>query len=498
MRALTALAGTVLLSAAPAFGQCSGFLPVQQFLSPDDAVLALGTYDPDGAGPQPSWLVVTGTFANSPVPESRGIVAWDGNTWRGLGTGVNGSVYALATYNGELVAAGFFTQAGATSVSNIARWSPSAGWRALGAVEFEGPIFALASFRGELVAGGDFICRSLPANPPAANVVNWNGSSWRRVESNTGAGLTPVYAMAEWFETLYLGGHRIDFMSVQGTVYPGDPFPAGRVYAMAVHDGDLYIAGTVVISTQVGAAQSIARFIYNVGLRPLPGNGTSGNPASINGPIYALASLGDQLMVGGGFTQIGTLSAPRLATWSPLQGWSAVGQGTSGPVLALREFGPQLFLGGTFTYAGSPGSTGTNFARYTQLALPVITSQPVSRNAARGGSFSLSVSAVATEGTLSYAWHHNGVPISDGPGGISILGGIVSGAATPTLTVSALNASDRGVFTCIVSNGCASVASQPAVVEVTPRCDPDFNGDGNVDQDDVTSLIGVIAGQDCP
>jgi hypothetical protein len=40
--------------------------------------------------------------------------------------------------------------------------------------------------------------------------------------------------------------------------------------------------------------------------------------------------------------------------------------------------------------------------------------------------------------------------------------------------------------------------SRFAVVAPVPGCDPDFNRDGNVDQDDVTALINVIAGGDCP
>jgi hypothetical protein len=32
----------------------------------------------------------------------------------------------------------------------------------------------------------------------------------------------------------------------------------------------------------------------------------------------------------------------------------------------------------------------------------------------------------------------------------------------------------------------------------TPTCEADFNGDGNLDQDDVLALINVIAGGPCP
>jgi len=49
-----------------------------------------------------------------------------------------------------------------------------------------------------------------------------------------------------------------------------------------------------------------------------------------------------------------------------------------------------------------------------------------------------------------------------------------------------------------------NLTNTPSIDEVGPTwapyptCNPDFNGDGNVDQDDVAALIDVIAGGECP
>ncbi|MFC1572138.1 hypothetical protein ACFL6M_00920, partial [Candidatus Eisenbacteria bacterium] len=59
----------------------------------------------------------------------------DGNSWNALDTGVWGGDYrlvnALTVYDGDLIAGGFFTRAGAWTVNNIARWDGTE-WHPLG------------------------------------------------------------------------------------------------------------------------------------------------------------------------------------------------------------------------------------------------------------------------------------------------------------------------------------------------------------------------------
>lgn len=51
-------------------------------------------------------------------------------------------------------------------------------------------------------------------------------------------------------------------------------------------------------------------------------------------------------------------------------------------------------------------------------------------------------------------------------------------------------------FTLVVGNTCAEITSNP--VDAVIPCDPDINRDGNVNQDDVAYLVGVVAGGEDP
>ena len=77
-----------------------------------------------------------------------------GSSWRPFGAGLDNDVYALAIYNGELIAGGSFTTAGGTTVHHIARWNGSS-WQPLGTgMDFD--VYALTVYNGELIAGGGF------------------------------------------------------------------------------------------------------------------------------------------------------------------------------------------------------------------------------------------------------------------------------------------------------------------------------------------------------
>ncbi|MFZ4575808.1 MAG: GC-type dockerin domain-anchored protein, partial [Phycisphaerales bacterium] len=103
---------------------------------------------------------------------------------------------------------------------------------------------------------------------------------------------------------------------------------------------------------------------------------------------------------------------------------------------------------------------------------------------------------------VSVQWRRNGVAIVDGPGGASVGGGTVSGAArvlaSPTdgtgsvLTIAGARMSDAGTYTATFTNACGEVTTLPAAVGVDP-CPADFDADGVVDGEDV---IGFFAAWD--
>src|SRR5690606_25784304 len=82
------------------------------------------------------------------------IALYDGANWTSPGVGVQGSVRALAVYNGRLIVGGHLTEAGGLPVGRIAAWDGTA-WAPLGA-GVNGDVLSLAVFSGELYASGVF------------------------------------------------------------------------------------------------------------------------------------------------------------------------------------------------------------------------------------------------------------------------------------------------------------------------------------------------------
>ena len=59
------------------------------------------------------------------------MAGWNGATWSALGAGTDDVVTATYEYQGELVAGGFFLNAGGLPADRIARWN-GATWSTLG------------------------------------------------------------------------------------------------------------------------------------------------------------------------------------------------------------------------------------------------------------------------------------------------------------------------------------------------------------------------------
>jgi hypothetical protein len=138
----------------------------------------LAVFD-DGGG---AALYASGLFH---VPAG-GLARWNGASWddvggRGLGGFIfDGGGNAMAAHDDgtgpALYVGGSFTLAGSTPVSNVARWSPGAGWEALGdGLDFV--VEALVEFEDEgqsalLAAGGE---------GATGQVHRWDGASWSRM-----------------------------------------------------------------------------------------------------------------------------------------------------------------------------------------------------------------------------------------------------------------------------------------------------------------------------
>jgi len=143
-------------------------------------------------------LYAGGFFTAAGGTPATNIAKWNGSSWSALGSGMNRYVHALAVSGSDLYAGGQFTNAGGTVANYIAKWNGSS-WSALGS-GMNGFVYALAVSGSDLYAGGQFT----NAGGTVANyIAKWGGSSW----SALGSGMNSnVFALAVSGSDLYAGG----------------------------------------------------------------------------------------------------------------------------------------------------------------------------------------------------------------------------------------------------------------------------------------------------
>ena len=118
------------------------------------------------------------------------IARWDGSNWNSFTSatahGIGGfgvSVIKIAP-NGDWYVGGSIYQAGKTLIHNIAHWNGTA-WDSLGG-GVSGDVQAIAfGLNGEVYVGGDFLRRNVVAN----NVAVWDGTKWISLGTDTANGV---------------------------------------------------------------------------------------------------------------------------------------------------------------------------------------------------------------------------------------------------------------------------------------------------------------------
>lgn len=331
--------------------------------TPDSYVTSLAEF---GGAP-----IIGGFFINVEASAVNHIARWSGENWVSMGGGVTGgglsnpSVFAMIPFSGSLVAAGTFSTAGGSAAYNVASWSGTA-WQTLGN-GLPGPVWALTLWNGNLIAGGGGSISS------AAFVSEWNDPDWTRIGDDLGgAQTTSVNALAVYDGDLIAGGK---FPEAQATEvnhvarWDGAAWhplgsgvtDVGQVYALHVHEGLLIVGGR--FRTAGGStASNIAAW-----------DGTTWTTLGegFDGEVHALATYNGQLVAGGAFSHSGTDPLPGIARWNPDQeSWQPMGDGitlnsgVSGTVYALATIGSSLYVGGLFDEAGRKPSI--NVARWTE------------------------------------------------------------------------------------------------------------------------------------
>lgn len=317
----------------------------------DGFVTALFVFD-DGSG---SALYVGGNFATAGGVACANVARWDGTSFTSLGAGFDGVVLELGAYDdgsgAHLYAGGLFTQSGATPCNHVARFDGFA-WSDVGG-GVDSAVEAFAVFQGELVVAGTF-SHAGASSLNAVGIARWNGSTW----STFGASGLPAaaHALAVYDPgtgpKLYAGGEFFEPFPSFGHVarWSGSAWESPGLYVNAVvnallattdaHGPALYVGGVFTLTSGFGAVLRIE------------GNAASSfQPSGLLGTARALATtdLGGVPNVVAG----GTLGDPSLSKnvarhdggtkWLPIGDGDAL-FGTVDDLLVVRD-GP---LAGTY------------------------------------------------------------------------------------------------------------------------------------------------------
>jgi trimeric autotransporter adhesin len=218
-------------------------------------------------------------------------------------------------------------------------------------------IYAIAVNNGSVYAAGGNPT-GIPTNAP---LYVWDGKQWSVPAVFSGSSFMQVSDLAFVGNTLYAAGSFTNVNGVttgglakwDGTSWSGIGF-SGVAYALAVDGNNLYVGGAYtnadtggMMMTNIGYWDGSAWHALGNGLGL--GDGSSAVRAIViqNGLVYA----------GGFFTNSGAAFATNLAVWNG-SAWTQVGGGvSSGSVLSLAFDGSDLYVGGFFSQVGTTSAS---------------------------------------------------------------------------------------------------------------------------------------------
>ncbi len=205
-----------------------------------------------------------------------------------------------------------------------------------------------------------------------------------------------------------------------------------------------------------------------------------------------LGGISDGINVGARLVRANGTSSTLIPTQFVAQSASSVTMNASAGLFPI-VFAPGDRIVVTSNQFNQPFEDWQNLdVRITFSGPPVIVSAP--RNQTQCAPTSADFSIVASgNGSLSYRWRRDGVPLSDGP---TPWGSAISGATTPHLAIAGPTGADRGNYACAVTSPCGTTVSSTGYLSAC-QC-IDFNNDTLFpDTQDIDDFITVFSGGTC-
>lgn len=303
-------------------------------------------------------LYVGGNFTEAGGASANYIAQWDGTQWAAVGVGMDDIVLELAVSGSELYAGGLFTMAGGQLVNHVARWDGN-NWNAYGA-GVDGPVRAIAISGDNFYIGGEF---------NSNNIAQWDitSSTWIPVGGgvhNGGFG-GEVWDMLFVGTDLYVtgdfhtsGSNPLDsnpnIARWDGSDWTGLGFVSLEGWSLAYSNGDLYLGGAIYSAENIWAT-GIAKWDGTL-WSPLD----DGPAKGLNDDAKALAVFGDNVLVGGSFVRAGQTPVDKITSWDG-NDLTALGAGVTdifaafydnGRVEDIATIGQNVYVGGFFSGIG--------------------------------------------------------------------------------------------------------------------------------------------------
>ncbi|MDX2130695.1 MAG: hypothetical protein SFY69_01425 [Planctomycetota bacterium] len=403
--------------------------------------------------------------------------------WTPFAPGLNAQAWAVCRFQNGFAVGGQFDLAGAVDANKVAYWDGQ-GWNALGE-GLESPPVWLGVVNGELWAA--------TAETLSTGFFNglfaWNGTSWRSLPIPTWSGRI-VLVNGEAFTS---GVDQFQIPRVykwDGAAFQAMPLPQAvtRASVLGVFRDTLYAAGgSLVYAWSAGGWELVANMPTNV-------TGTVGPALAANDDfMYIAADLNN-----GMFQQVYSWdgrawAAHGLMPINPRVSWGLQSISARPPSLLATDAG--VLVGGAFLYTDQNYAQPQSFIAHLDTSARIRTTSAPEPIVFRGQGESVTLDWQFEGVATSVRWLKDGVQLVDGPlAGV----GVISGAATRTLTITGLGPNAAGSYLSYARQTCFETQLSPIMLVVPPDCMTDYNGDGVSDQFDLLYLEQVVGGADNP
>ncbi|MBI3172672.1 MAG: S-layer homology domain-containing protein [Chloroflexi bacterium] len=350
--------------------------------------LAVGAIEIDGSNN----VYVGGNFYNAAGVNAADYIAkWDGSVWSALGNDGVGEGALLSTGGGtaiqriiltgsDIYVSGYFIGASVLTADYVAKFdTTNSTWSGLGgngsgngALNYS--VAGMAYSGGKLYIGGYFgnVNDNGTVLPAADYFAVWNGTHWSTLGASNGDFNSSVNAIAKVGTDVYVGGTfrdlggdpRIDYLArwdgsqwnPVGNLNQNYGALSSTVYALATDGTNLYVGGAFTSAYNNGVWLPTADYVARWDGTTWYAMQTNGaGQGSLNGTVYALAVSGSNIYAGGNFTNVnnnGTIiaEADYLAVFNGTD-WASVGNGGAG-VGSLNGQVNTLLLDGSNLYVG--------------------------------------------------------------------------------------------------------------------------------------------------